>query len=416
MTTLPAAAPAPFWLRLRAISLYPFRGAALYSLIALTLASLLEYLPGVGVIVSILVWLGAYKYAFEILRATADGRMDAPEVVLDADNSTVWRMLAMQLLFMAAILLTGVFAGPVAALLLLLAIAFVQPGCIMSLAMDGSLRHAMNPATALAIVARIGWPYLAVFALLFVIEASAMTAGGWLARVMPPVLGDLALTLVLFWGLFAAFHLMGYLIYQCHEALGYEPDLAQGPLRDSPDAELRGRAEALVREGDTAAARALLADELRSRALELETHELYHRLLREGGDRIALLDHAGMYLNRLLMDKQERRALGLLREALDADPDFLPPQFEQAVQLAGRARLSGQSQLAADVWRALLRRHPRHADAPRWALDAALLLAERLGHDEEARGLLEQALARSEDAALRAKLEAALKALAPVAT
>lgn len=412
MSTSHVHAPEPFWHRLRAITLYPLRGAALASLVALTLASLLGLIPVVGWIVSVLVWVGAYKFAFEILRATADGRMEAPEVVVGSGDGVVLRLIAMQVVFIVLVVAALLIGGPIIGLAVLALVTFLQPGCVMSLAMDGSLAHALNPSTPFEIVSRIGWPYLAVFGLLFVIQASALTASVWLALWMPPVLAELTVTAVSFWGLFAAFHLMGYLIYQCHEALGYEPAAATGlPSRHAPDAELLGEAEAHVRDGHLDTALELLRGETRSRAVSLDVHELYHRLLRQSGNPTALSEHAGQYLNLLMLERQERRALGLLRETLDANPDFTPAQVEHGRQLAERARLAGQGQLAADALRALLKAHPRHPEAPRWGLEAALLLVERTGRDDEARDLLERALERCEDEALQAKIEAALKAL-----
>lgn len=416
MPSSPTTIPVPFWQRLRAITLYPVRGAAFYSLLALTLASLLGMIPVIGWLVSILVWVGAYKYAFEILRATADGRMEAPEVVLGTDDGVVTRLIGMQLIFIAVIVLAMVFGGPIIGLATIALIAFLQPGCVMSLAIDGSLSHALNPATPLGLVERIGWPYLAVFGLLFVIQASMFTAAVWLAGVMPPVLADLAVTAVAFWALFAAFHLMGYLVYQYHEVLGYVPSGADAlPGRHTPDADLLAEAEGYVRDGQLGTALELLRGETRSRAVGLDTHDLYHRLLRQDGNAAALSEHAREYLNLLLLEKQDRRALGLLRESLDADPDFVPMQVAHAEQLVERARLAGQGQLVLDSLSALLRAHPRHLSAPRWGLDAALLMLERGGRDDDARALLAQARERCEDDELRDKIEAAAKLLpAPV--
>src|SRR5690606_26471873 len=45
MPSSATTSPVPFWQRLRAITLYPVRGAAFYSLLALTLASLLGMIP-----------------------------------------------------------------------------------------------------------------------------------------------------------------------------------------------------------------------------------------------------------------------------------------------------------------------------------------------------------------------------------
>jgi len=88
----------PFWQRLRAISLYPFQSAALYTVIVLTvLIAVGGLLPVVGFLLILLSWLAALKYAFEILLTTANGRLEAPESVLGIGNSVVWSFLVLQI-------------------------------------------------------------------------------------------------------------------------------------------------------------------------------------------------------------------------------------------------------------------------------------------------------------------------------
>lgn len=416
------AAPAPFWTRTRAIALYPLHGSALWSLIALTLCSLLAMLPGVGWIIGIVTWLAIYKYAFEILRHTANGHLDAPQHGFDVGDGTVLRLVLLMFLMILALALVAVLTRSLALTgLALLAIALLQPGCVISLALDGSLRRALNPAVPLGLATRIGWPYLAAFGLLFVIQASALTANRWLQQYLPPVVDDLAVTVVSTWGLFAAFHLMGYLVYQYHEVLGFEPDTLDTPDRHDPDQRLLDEAEALVRDGHTGNALETLRGAVRSRAVSLAVHELYHRLLRQGTRPDELREHARQYLSRLIDERQERRALALMRGMLDQQPDFVPAQEAHAALLAERARLAGQYQLASDILLAMLTSWPKAPQAPQWSLDAAMLLAERFGRDGEARALLQQALAISDDEEQRRRLQAALKALpqadaAPVET
>lgn len=406
-------APLPFWKRLRAIALYPLRGGALAMLVVLTVARLLGVIPLVGWLIVLLAWFAAYKYAFEILQATADGRDEAPEVGGAFDGGIVFRLFMMYVIFGLLVGVVLVLAGELAGLVALAAIAFLQPGCVMSLAMTGSLGQALNPATPLGIVSRIGWPYLAVFGLLFVIQATTLTAGSWVSRFVPGILGDVGVAAVSFWGLFAAFHLMGYLVYQYHGELGFEPATHANalPQRHAPDGQVLAEAGQLVHEGKLDAARDLLRAEIRTRAVGADVHDLYQRLLRQAGDNVAAVEHAGQYLHMLVMEKQERRALGLLRETLDIAPDFVPLRLEDGERLAGVARMSGQGQLALDTWQALSRARPRHANAARWAFDAGMVAAERLGRDDEARALLGQALDRCDDDALRPKIESALKAL-----
>ena len=409
--------PVPFWNRLRAITLYPLRGTALVVLVLLTLGSLLAYLPAIGMFLSIVVYASAYKFAFQILRSTADGETEPPENSVAVSDDVVWKLLGLQLVLLFIVGVAFGLGGPVIGLVVLAVVAFMQPGCMMSLAIDGSLAHAVNPAVALGIAARIGGPYLAVFGLLFVIQVSAASAGGWLATMMPAVLGELVSMAFFLWGLFAAFHLMGYLVYQYHEVLGYEPESHARalPRMEDKDAALLGQAESRVRDGRTEEAIALLREEVRGRAVTPAVHELYRRLLRQSGDPRTADEHARLYINLLMMEKQERKALGLLREALDANPDFVPPQIEHGEQLALRAKLLAQAQLALDTWQALLRADPRNANAPRWALEAAVVLVERFGRDAEARALLERARAQAmdaQDAQLVEKIDAALKPIA----
>lgn len=406
-------APEPFWNRLPKILLYPAQTTTLVMLVVLTLGSLAAYVPGrIGFVVSVFVFLTTYKYAFEILRNTADGVMTPPLDVLNLGTGAVWRMIALLVIYGAAVFVALYIGGVPVALGVLALAALMQPGCMMSLAIDGSLLRALNPLVPLEVMRRIGWPYLAAFALLFVIQASAGTASSWIGEAMP-LMGPLLVNFLSIWALFATFHLMGYLVYQYHDELGYEPmGLPETPAAlDTPDTRLLAEAETLVRDGNIDTAIELLRSEARTRAIGLEAHELYHRLLVQSGRHEAMAEHARQYLHMLLMEKQERRALGLVRSALDAQPDFTPMHSEQISRIAQRARDAGQSQLAADVLRAGLRRYPQDAQAPQWGLDAAMLLIDRLGRDAEARPLLDDAQARCQDATLLKRIEAAQQLL-----
>ncbi len=401
--------PAPFWERLPEILSYPLRGAAFICVIVLSLFSLLSLLPGIGWILNIVLWLGTFRYAFEVLVCTAHGQMTAPEITARSDSGTAWRFLALWLLCFVAFAAALMFAGPVVALLLALFLSLFLPGSIMALALDGSFLHAINPATVLQILSRIGAPYFGAFALLMLIQLLAIFAEQWMVYLLPWVSLPLA-TACSAWGAFAAFHLMGYLVFQYHQALGFEPEEAAGkPRLRTRDTDLMDEAEALVADGQTDAAIARLAEEMRQRAVPIAAHELYRRLLRARSDAPALLQHAGAYLNLLLLEKQHRQALGLVRESLDADRDFTPQQPEDGHLLAQRARDGGQAQLAIDMWRAMLKRWPRDPARVDWALEVAALLAQR-DQPGQARQLLQYA-ARGLDPEPAARIEAALARL-----
>ena len=409
-----AASPEPFWQRIPSIILYPVRGAALVTLVMLAIAAILRGIPLIGFVLSILMWLGAYKFAFEVLRRTADGHMDAPEATINVDDGVVWRFLGLQLILGLVLGVCAIVGGETLFFVGLALLVFLQPALTMTLAMTESLSEALDPSHAFAIVGRVGWPYLAVVGLLFVIQASAMTAGAWLAVFMPSSVAGWLATVLGFWGLFSAFHLMGYLLYQSHDVLGLEPGVAAQAAERSRHMRTVGtdtvvaEAEALVLDGRTDEARSLLRGEINTRTVPAEVHDLYRRLLQKDGDPVAVRDHARQFLHQLMMDKQERRALGLLRECLDADPAFVPMDPAHAERLAEQARYGGQAQLAIDTLHALFNAHPRDPQSARWGLQAAMLLLERFDRGPDAKALLERARARTDDEAVLQKIDAAM--------
>lgn len=403
----------PFWQRLRPIAGYPFRGDALITLALLSVGQLLVLLPFLGWLIGLLLLATAYKYAFTALRDTANGHLDPRHGVLEAPDAVVVKFLVLNISLMAAVVVAALTLGPGTALVLILLFSFIQPAAIMALAMDESLSGALNPATWFGIIGRIGWPYLVLFLLLLVFQISATNAQGWLAAFLPSVVAIVLAQAAFLWGLFGTFHLMGYLLYQYHEELGFEPSrhAHAAELPRNRDSALVTTATGLVQDGQPDAALALLREEIASRAVPLDAHELYRRLLRQAGASEEMNRHGRTFLHLLMLEKQDRRALGLVRECLDADPGFAPLQPEDGLVLAERARLLGQTQLALDILQGVRRTHPRDRAAAQAALKAAALLVDRLGRDQDARTLLTEARGTCRDETLGAEIDAALAAI-----
>ncbi|WP_161963913.1 DUF4013 domain-containing protein [Xanthomonas arboricola] len=407
------AAPAPFWTRIPAIATYPLRGSALYALIALTLCSALLVLPGIlKLVVMGVLGMATYTYAFDILRHTADGQPDAPRLGYNSFDSAVLRLILLAFALGIVIGVAAALAGKFGLTIAYLGTMLLLPGMLISLAIDGSLRRALNPAVSIDMALRIGWPYLAAYGLLYVIQGSGTAAVFVALKYLPPLVREATVMMTSIWTLFASFHLLGYLVYQYHEALGYVPSGVAAHERADPDQRLLDEAEQYVRDGHSDEAFQALRGAVRSRAVSLAVHELYQRLLRQHHRNDELREHTRQYINRLLQEKQERRALALQREALDSDPAFTPLLPEHATLLAERAKMAGQFQLATDGLLAAIAGWPRDPMLPSWSLDAGLMLAERFGRDEQARVILQSALEHCDDAAQRAKLDAALRAVA----
>lgn len=409
----PRSAPSipPFWLNLRSISTYPFRGDALLTLLLLSVAQLLTALPVLGFFINLFLLLWAYKYAFSVLRDTANGHMESQVGALESPDSVVFKFVGLNILMILMLVPLGFAFGSAGMVLGLIVITFAQPAATMSLAMDESLANALNPSTWFALIGRVGLPYGLLWLLMLVFQISAANAAGWLNAWLPSLMAMVLAQAIFLWGLFGTFHLMGYLIYQYHEHLGFEPNrhTHAAELPRSRESELVAAASARVRDGDSVGALALLREEMRERALSLAAHELYRRLLRAGGDKDELQRHGRQFLHLLMVEKQDRKALALARECLDADPEFAPLEGDDGLRLAERAEQMSQHKLAADILIGTARSHARDAVGTEAALRAARSLRERYDRDDLARQLLDFVQGQTKNEERRAQLAAAME-------
>lgn len=405
--------PVPFWQRSGAIAMYPLHPAALATLLLLTILGMLGWLPNSGWIFSIIIYFAGYKYAFEILLRTANGDLQPPEVSIEAQNGSVWRLLGVLLALALAVKLTFVAGYVAVGVLMLVLFTCIQPALLALLATGDGLLTALNPANALRMVGRIGVVYFVVAAALLLIQIAVLLASRSLAATLPGFLASLVIDAVFFWGLFVSFHLLGLAMYQYHDALGYTPSRHADalPTPHDRDQALLDRVEVRIEEDDLPGAIALLRDELGERPVAPVVHERYRQLLREAGEAEALDAHAGRYIAMLAQNGQDRLALGALRDALDTNPQFSRLDPEHGTGLVRRALELGQFRLVVDALRALLRADPRHPQAPKWALHAAQLLQVRFGDTTEARAVLQATRETCRNEAGIVDLDAALRTL-----
>ena len=83
----------PFWQNFGAILRYPLQGAALTLIAAFALFAVVGILPWVGVVLLLILWTAAFRYAIEVLERTANGYDDAPELAMDAGGGIGRSML-----------------------------------------------------------------------------------------------------------------------------------------------------------------------------------------------------------------------------------------------------------------------------------------------------------------------------------
>ncbi|PXX93836.1 hypothetical protein DIT71_00375 [Marinobacter vulgaris] len=218
----------PFWNRIGAFFRYPFHTDPLLVIAICTLVPLLVSGNLIGLIITLVLALALLKYTYAVISHTAAGHMKPPPVAV-AFSGSGFDIVILQLLVF--VLMAGMVAaaamvgGP---LLMLLALAFVilaLPASIMVLAMEHSVMAAVNPMNLAVLMSRIGAPYFLLYGyLILLILASGAAQEFALTHFAPGVARTLAgflnstFTLMLF-------HMLGYLLFQYQEELGFASDL-----------------------------------------------------------------------------------------------------------------------------------------------------------------------------------------------
>lgn len=385
-------APPPLRERWPQILRYPLQAAALATIAALAVAHLVIYVPVFGMLFDLLVWAALFKYAFEVLRWTANGRDTAPEVSLTVSDSIAIYAVLLLILIEVLIALVSLWYGIVTATVLGLLLMCAMPAMMMILALEEGMVRALNPLAWLMLGERIGRPYwiLVGFFCAAVIAQSVVASA--LGLILPGFIAIPLIYGVVNYLMLVTFHLIGAIIHDHRDELGYTGHLELSdevpytdPSRMTLDA-ARNRAAV----GDTQGAAALLRAEIAEHPGQLPLHDEYRHWLGVNADKAELAAHGKIYIPLLLAQHQDRRAMEVARECRIHDPAFALDDPGNITHLAHAAAEAGQTQLALGLLAGFHKRFRNHPDIGRNYLLAAKLWAERMNKEMQARAMLNQ--------------------------
>jgi len=386
----------PFWERIPRFFAYPFNADCLVYLAMLAVASLAAFLPLAGIIISLLISFALLKYGYAVLSHTASGNLSPPKLWsanLAGENNLPLRQLVVFVLMGVVVGLAGELS-PVAALVALFFMLFSVPASVMSMALLGSIVEALNPVALGRIMGRIGWPYLILFVFLLLLSGGSNVAAELLEQVLPDWLLTIAGVFITGYFTVIMFHMMGYVVYQYHEPLGYEnvrefdrTGDVPGSRAEVPVDPFLNEVNILVSEGKLEEAKARLKARLRLAGTP-DDRERYHRLLKLSGDKAELVHHGATYLRTLVELGRNGQALDVFSDCLGADPEFQVSEGRLAYGLGSLAHDQGRHDLALRILNRFAQRYPRHRDIPRAYLVAAKILCEHKNQDAQAKKIL----------------------------
>ena len=292
------------------------------------------------------------RYNLLVIEKLAHGHLEAPAFgdALDGRSAALFAKVIGMTLIAGFVGYQLVGFGEGALQLYSIALSLLAPAAMIVLALEGSLRAAVNPLKLLHFTLVIGWPYW----LLWLTTGAVSAAPGYLLVIVGSKLPGWAIGPVIaastsyFYIVTSA--MMGYICLARQQRLGITPDLLDdGDYLDDAEferAQAMASAQILLREGDFAAARRALVETLRRYPNDIALNERYYRLLLATQDKKALRELAPHLLEKFVRMERAHKAAELylateptptidkshLRHAL-AEVLFRQHKFREAAQL-----------------------------------------------------------------------------------
>ncbi|MCL2345370.1 MAG: hypothetical protein FWC58_05915 [Desulfobulbus sp.] len=433
--------PPPFWGRIPRFFLLPLHPSILFRVgLYAALPVICIFTTGIkaGMVVffglSLLAWIFYLRLGSRIFSETSRGRLSPEEYDQEKDESLAYIPYAIFALGFIGSLAIGLVenlfgSGPAVAANFI--VTLLMPAALMVLIHTRSLTASLSPGPVWELITTIGKPYLLLCLFLFCLSSAQMFIGfkcfewgisaiaeKWVA--LQQMLADLevrsAEDLAIVQGAFAefdsflrrqrprvgfalfgfnaaamyftsvAFNMMGYALYQYHQALGLDVDEPRAG-RDEPHDPAGEQIAALLAEGQMNKALDIAYEEQRIEPDSVAAQERYHKLLHLAGKTDRLLAHANRFIALLLRQQMAGKALEVLRRCREQSPDFRPEDPATLLALAEAARGLRDPKQALDIMRAFDKKHPRHPLIPEVYSLSARILCEDLRQDAMAERL-----------------------------
>ncbi len=418
----------PFWQRIPKFFAYPSNSQSMIFMGVIAFFLSFAFFGGLmSIVVTLLLGLGFIRYSLLVLESTADGSDKPPAVTLDtimAGKLLAVKLLATYIVFGYAIYKTVDMLGPFAGIVLGLFILMCLPASTMVMAVEQSFRQAINPVVLVNVIRAIGAPYFLLYGFLILLSACqgviSAVIGSFDTILLAPVqnFAGLYFTLIMY-------NMMGYVIFQYHEALGHNVRLevdkdystskavAKKPVSNNPVIQ---EAEVLIKEGQIDEAINRLSAATRQANASGELHAYLHKVLLAANKPEKMIAHAKEYINVLLHENKTRDAAQLVMDCFQHKETLRPNDPDKYYTLAYMLNDMRAFKACISLIQNFHKRFPGHADIPKLYLLASRILSEELSNDKLALQMLEFLQAKYRQHELAREIEQYCKVVRNVAS
>ncbi len=391
----------PFWNRMPRIFSYPVSMHPLILMAVLAVVTMLLSGPGIfNALMKGAMWLIVIKYSFESLKATAGGSLKPPPIsskTISDDFQQVFKQFG---IYIALFIVFGWITAKVGILVgfvFLITALFFVPSMIILLVTSGSLIHALNPVVFVGLAVRIGWAYFLMNFFLIMLGSAPAYLAQYVIRFLPVDLQMMLFGFAKSFYTIVSYHLMGYVILQYHEKIGYKVDYEDfkdpgaedyESAEADPDAVVLKEVAPLIQDGKLDEAIEVIKKLTGQQPIcGVELSERYYNLLKMRKRNAELLAYGSKHLDILTDKNQKNKAIAVFTECRKLDAQFLPAA-DPLFKLAGWLNETGKTKAAVAVYNLIVKFYPDSSLVPKAYFRAAQIFNDRLMSAEKAKKVL----------------------------
>lgn len=390
----------PFWKRLPEFFSYPFKLQPLLLILALSLVGVISH---GSKLVNLLLWAILVKYSYAVLLQTSQGKLEPPKFSAELVIENFFQVFKQFILFIVlgggGFVAAG-FWGPLILVPYGLACVVFLPAMLIILVTHDNFVSALNPQYTVTLVGKVGGRYFQLLLFLFLLLSAPAALAG-LARFLPGVMQYFVQIMAQNYYTIVSYNLMGYVLLQYHEELGYEvayedfreqKSLSKG-VEKGPYADLIAEVNVYTSEGMLNEAINKIEQVTKREIKELELSTRYYDLLKTT-ERLAEMAYYGVNHLDLLTKKGDiNNACLVYRECLAQAPDFCP-NSRTLYKISGWLVQAGEHKRAVNAYAKFIKANSENHLVPEAYFNIAKILIDRLGEKAKARSVLQTLLSK----------------------
>ena len=379
---------------------------------ALAVASVLELIPipFVGYLVAIMLFLAAYKVAFEVMLDVADGHFSFEDKYsLGVSDTIGFKAMALPVIQILIVLFVS-RGNPSLSTALLIVTFFLTPAYLMLLSQTDHVVSALNPIALVEIVKRLGLDYWLLFAFMVCTGALHLLIQYTIIDTMPLWLENMVMSFLLYYLLVFNFLVMGYVIYHNSDELDYTPhdvEDTRGQTKVDDNDPIKRRIEELIENKDPKGAMAIIKDMQKEGREDLDALAHQAQNLLTVSSRLSPKEK----LTQLIQQKEMAEALALWKTYQQDGHSLRPDEAEEMEKLISYCN---DKHLFAQVIQMVKGLDKHYAHAPQFIVDQFFLSAKILYQNkkpEQAGKLLQSIITKYEGKANISAVASYLKGL-----